>query len=445
MELPKLKHDFQAEQGVIGCLMHAGRDGDEDSLSIVFDALKADDFFNADLRVIFAAARALWINREPVDPQLVAKKVNIDNAAGVILAAVDSVTGTALTGSYVKIVADLSRQRKAVQTAMDALSTAKGSGEVSAVVDVLRAGLESLQGSEHLPPVVTATQATDDYMRFLALRDHTMPRSAITELDFALGGGVDYGEMIVLAARPSHGKTAIALQCAHNWTRDGLSVLYVSLEMSRAALGKRIMQYSTNVPEEHWRRDMGDVRCDVEAHLEERAELFITDSLKTADQIAREVDRSVKQRGIKAAVIDYAQLIASPGKTRYEQITYTSTMLRGLASEHRILMLVLCQMSREIESRKKFVPIMSDIKESGQFEQDADVVVFLVWPHRIDANQPAHEYQFFVAKNRNRPILNSAFTARFEPSRQRVVSPRVQDMPNYEPAFEDHDPFANGW
>jgi replicative DNA helicase len=438
--IPTFKHDSKAELAVLGCMMHAARDGDQECLDQVFDLLRSDDFFDAPHRAIFASMEAMRDAREPIDPQLVARHCGVEHSAALLLVAIDSVTGTATVASYAKIVAGSAKQRRVVTAALDALQGARDS-EPEAVIRKLHEDLEALHKAEGMTPLTTGAEAASDYMRFLSLSDQTMPRTALPELNYAIGGGVDYGEMVVLAARPSHGKTAVALQFVHNWTADGLPVLYISLEMSANALGKRIMQYSSAVPEENWRRDIGGVRSDVENYLGQRAEWFIADNLNTCQEIAREIERSVRHRGIKAAVVDYAQLIQSPGKSRYEQITHTSTVLRGLASEHRIILLVLCQMSRDIESRKKFLPIMSDIKESGQFEQDADVVIFVVWPHRIDSSQPAHEYQFFVAKNRNRPILTSAFTARFEPSRQRVLSPRVQDMPNYVPSFQEYDHF----
>lgn len=439
MNIPSLKIDSHAERCALGCIMHAGMTGDDEALDLLFELTEAD-FHGPDNRRIFTAALQLRERRQPIDPQLVAREVGNKDGAGLILAVAQEVTGTALAGSYVEILKAATKQRSVVFAALDALKAVDGLGGANKAAEILRKGLESVSDAERGATVTTGAQAAAGYLKFLTGHNRQLLRAALPELDSALGGGVDFGEMVILAARPSHGKTAIALQFAHHWTEDQIPVLYVSLEMSANALGKRIMQYSSSVPEEYWRSDINNVCNDVERHLGARAELYIADGLTDLDRIVREIDRSVKTRGVRAVIVDYAQLIKGPGKTRYEQITNISTVLRTLASEHNIAMLVLCQMSREIESRKKFVPIMSDIKESGQFEQDADVVVFLVWPNRIDRSAPANEYQFFIAKNRNRPIVSSAFTARFEPSRQRVVSPTVKDMPNYESCFEEFAP-----
>jgi replicative DNA helicase len=97
-------------------------------------------------------------------------------------------------------------------------------------------------------------------------------------------------------------------------------------------------------------------------------------------------------------------------------------------------------MNRSIESRSTFAPVMSDLRDSGQFEQDADVILFLIWPHRIDSSKPANEYKVYVAKNRNRETVLPVVKCRFDPSRQAIrpqhVIERARVMDNYTPAFE---------
>jgi replicative DNA helicase len=113
-------------------------------------------------------------------------------------------------------------------------------------------------------------------------------------------------------------------------------------------------------------------------------------------------------------------LPASKGKTSYERVTQTSIALRQAANDTGCLLLVLCQLSRDIEHRTQFVPMPSDLKDSGQLEQDADVITFLVWPHRIESSKDPQDFQVWVAKNRNRPINQTMVECRFEPSRQRI-------------------------
>lgn len=438
-----LRHDASAEKCLLGNLFHAANSeeaGDEYA-ALIFEQVRAEDFFTPEHRAIFSAAQVIHTRGERCYPDIVARNVRgVEGPAAECLEALHSVAGVGTTKAHVEIIRKAAGHRRLVLATLEAMKAAESDSDTDHIVDTLASNLEALKAEQAGARLVTGEEAAAQYMRFLTHRPHGLPRTALAELDHALGGGVDFGEMIVLAARPSHGKTAIALQFLHQWTEDQIPVLYVSVEMSATALGKRIMQYSSDVHEEDWRRNTVDLQSDVSSYFQSRAPYYIADGINSIESVASEVEKSVKQRGVKAVVIDYAQLLHSPGKSRYEQITHTSTRLRNLASQHNIIMLVLCQMSREIENRKKFTPIMSDIKESGQFEQDADAIVFLVWPHRIDSAQPAHEYQFYVAKNRNRPILNSAFVARFEPSRQRVVSQRASDLPNYEPSFDGFEP-----
>ena len=286
-------------------------------------------------------------------------------------------------------------------------------------------------------PVVTLADAAQGYIDRLKSGKATVIRTGLPDLDHAIGGGVELGEMVIFAARPSHGKSAVALQCAHNWTADDMSVLFVTEEMSATALGKRTLLFASGVPQEEWRSSIADLEIDLNEFAGERANCFVVENCGTAEAVAVEIERAVRERGIKAAIVDYAQLLSSPGKSRYEQITNTSISLRKVASEQRIVLLVLCQLNREIESRERFQPKISDLKDTGQLEQDADVIVFLVWPHRIDQSQPANLYKFYVAKNRNREIVKPVVECRFEPSRQMMVGQRSRDLPNYEPAFED--------
>jgi len=282
-------------------------------------------------------------------------------------------------------------------------------------------------------------RAASMYLAELASGRETLIETGIPDLDYSIGGGVALGEMVIVAARPSHGKSAVALQMAHHMSGCGLPVVLISEEMSALALGKRALQFLTATPEEHWKVRLEEVANDIETHFKERAEILIVESCGSVDRACEEIEKVVNEKQAKVAVVDYAQLLTAKGKGRYEQITAVSQQLRMLASRLQIVVVVLAQLNREIENRKKFIPMMSDIKETGQLEQDADVILFGVWPHRIDSSKSPKEYLFFVAKNRNRAILQGAFECEFHPARQMLVKEKVQSLPEYEPAFESDD------
>lgn len=251
------------------------------------------------------------------------------------------------------------------------------------------------------------------------------PRERLLEtglpgLDAALGGGFALGEMVIIAARPSHGKSMCGLQMIHCASANLLPCMVVSEEMANCILGKRTLQYASEVPEERWDLEQENIALDVDRHFENRAPTFLV-TCGTIEKAFEEIEKGVEQRGVKLVVVDYATLLQSKGSSRYEQATNVSLKLRQAASQFNIAVVALCQLNRAIESRKQFLPMTADIRETGQFEQDADVILFVVWPHKIDSRSPAGEYLIFVSKNRNRGIRSSVVKCVFEPARQRLV------------------------
>lgn len=318
-------------------------------------------------------------------------------------------------------------------------SAAKQQGERNYLRDARQQDWDRVKVPKYVcPPPHTDVRVTtleDAANNYLEASKNASPLIdlGIPDVDYAIGGGVELGEMVIMAARPSHGKSAVALQCIHNATGLGRPSLIISEEMSALALGKRAVQFASDVPQEHWRTSSDTVEAHVRDHFQQRAKCIVFESCGTVERAAEEIRRAVNEHGVTFAVVDYAQLLGSSGKTRYEQTTNTSIALRQVASSCKIILIVLAQLNRAIESRSAFTPLMSDLKDTGQLEQDADVILFLCWPHRIDASKPANEYQIFVGKNRNRAINQVAVTCRFEPSRQMFLAERGHAAPFDEP------------
>ena len=276
------------------------------------------------------------------------------------------------------------------------------------------------QPDEPPPPKTEGTtiqEAAVEYLVSLESGSQNLIELGIGDLDYSLGGGVAPGEMVVIAARPSHGKSAVALQCLDECAKNGLPGLIISEEMSVAAIGKRAIQYASNTPEEHWRHESVAVGKQLDKHYQASEPVYIEVGCRTPERAAATIEHYANN-GVKVVVVDYAQLLVGKGKGRYEQVTEMSMALRQAAHSTGVVLLVLCQLNRAVETRNEFVPKMHDLKESGQIEQDADVIVFLVWPHRIDSSNDPKQFQVYVAKNRNRGIMQAAFRCSFNPSRQ---------------------------
>ena len=285
------------------------------------------------------------------------------------------------------------------------------------------------------PNRTTVSKSTALYLSGLASGEEMLTTTGIPELDQAIGGGIADGEMVIVAARPSHGKTAIALQMAHHMSANGLPVVLISEEMTERAIGKRAVQFASEIPEQRWLADIDKVEAELEEHFAKRKEIYIVESCGTIDRTCQEVERSVREQGARVAIIDYAQLLKANGESRYDAISKVSQELRMLATRLNVIVVVLAQLNRGIESRTKFVPVMSDIKETGQLEQDADVIIFGVYPRKINPDADPMDYVIFVAKNRNRAINSSAFHCEFDGARQMLREESITSADNYETAF----------
>jgi len=243
----------------------------------------------------------------------------------------------------------------------------------------------------------------------------------IPELDYAIGDGLGEGELMIIGARPSHGKSAIALQMSHHLTERGVPVLIVSQEMSDIALGKRTLQFLSEIPQDDWAFSTRELREEAALHFAKRSPAYILETIPNAIELCERAIKMQQEDGVRVLFVDYAQIVQGIGKSQYERVTDVSSRLRRLATETGLAIVCLAQLSREVEKRPKFEPSGKDLKDSGQLEQDADVVVFAHWPYKIDQKNDRNLYSFIVDKNRNRAIRKYGFNVHFEPERQRLL------------------------
>lgn len=268
------------------------------------------------------------------------------------------------------------------------------------------------------PTRTTLKAAVAESLEHSASGKQNLIKLGIPDLDRAIGGGVEFGEMVMVAARPSHGKSAVALQMVSNFTAMGIESAFFSEEMSSLIVGKRTVQFLSPIPEPLWSQQRATVEGQAERYFGDRAECHIVEGCRTVERVCDQV-RQLASNGVKAVVIDYVQLLSSQG-SRYETVTANSVALRKVCSETGVIMIVLAQMSRAIEGRDDVVPKTSDLRESGQLEQDADVLLFLVWPWKMNPEKEKGEYLMFVMKNRNREIVSTTVKGYFDPARQKV-------------------------
>lgn len=288
--------------------------------------------------------------------------------------------------------------------------------------------LKVIERSHTGPRIYSLQDAAESYLDSLAAGKERLHSLGMAQLDNAIGGGVASGEMVIIAARPSHGKSAMALQILDKATQAGHACLMISEEMSRIAIGKRTVTYASEIHQEDWMRDMEAVKRDVSEHFKGRDKCMVVEACGTVEAATDQIRKAVDTMGVKYVAVDYIQILGGKGVDTRTRINYTSNKLREVANETGIVLIALAQLKRDVEGRDKFMPRASDLKESGQLEQDADVILMACWPHRFDMKQPANKYLIFTVKNRNREIRKGLVECEFVPSRQQF---RQEPPANY--------------
>jgi replicative DNA helicase len=234
--------------------------------------------------------------------------------------------------------------------------------------------------------------------------------------------GVAPGEMCVIAARPSNGKTAFGCQWARNMAGCNVPCLIISEEMSAIMLGKRALQSFSNQSEQYWGRDtVPMLRNDVTRYFTGKAPIFIVENCNSIDRTEKVIEQFVGLHGVRFVVVDYLQLLKSKGNSRYEEVSDISMRLKQAAGRHDLAMLAMAQLNREVEKRKGNEPQLSDLRDAGQIEQDADIVLFLQHPYRMNQKAWEHDptlFRVWCKKHRNGAIRHPFMEISFDLERQ---------------------------
>lgn len=266
----------------------------------------------------------------------------------------------------------------------------------------------------------TLETAAIDYLESIRSGTCSAVKSGIPDLDASIEG-VGFGEVAIVAGLPGHGKTALAMQWILSAAGEGMPGLILSEEMSRIALGKRVVQVSTAVHEEHWREHLDAVAGHVRTLFQDRALIRVREQCGTIDRAEELIDQHCQVDGVRIVAIDYLQLLGSRHGKRYEDVSEVSRRLKQAAARNGCAMLVCCQLNREINKRQNFEPRNSDLRESGQIEQDADLILFAQWPYRLQCDyQDESEYRIYCTKRRNGPVNSPVVITTWNPERQIV-------------------------
>ncbi len=411
-------HDNDAEQMVLGCMLYP----DEEGVRIAAEELYSEDFYSPAHRLIFEACIDLYNNNKPVDFILVREKIEsmgyLEQIGG-IQYLVD-LSGLAATTAKTKYYVDIVKKKAILRNLVRAGDRISQSGyEGSDEIDVILADAEKDIFEVSQNRKTTDFTPIDEVMAEVIETIDRVSRShnSITgvptgfiDFDF-ITAGLQKSDLIIVAGRPAMGKTTFALNIAQNAAVEhNIPVAIFSLEMSREQLGSRMLSAQALVDS----RNIRDGRLTAEEFDSiamamgalSSAPIYIYDSPELNPTMLREKCRRLQmEKGIELVVVDYMQLMQGTGnknESDQQRVSYISRSLKAIARELNIPVIALSQLSRGNESRNDKRPVMSDLRESGAIEQDADLICLLFREEYYKKDDPElkNKAEVIIAKHR---------------------------------------------
>jgi len=434
-----LPNNLDAERSILGAILL-----DNNALNTAIEALKAEDFFLPQHRHVFQQMIALGESQHAIDLVTLTEELHrhgeLEAAGGApyLASLTDGVARVTNVEHYARIVKEKAMLRNLIHATHNIQQRAfDGEDGADAILDGAESSIFALAEDRIKAGLLPMKEIVHD--NFDRLEKIFKEGKSITGISTGYGeldkllSGLQPSELIILAARPSQGKTALALNLAENIAlRGGLPVAIFSLEMSKESLLQRLVASvgqvdahkfrSGHLSREDWRR-MTDALGTIA-----NAPLWVDDAGSISVlEIGAKARRLKRDKGLSLLVVDYLQLITGRGRfnSRQEEVASISRGLKGLAKELQIPVLVLSQLTRAPE-RDERGPQLSDLRESGAIEQDADVVMFIYRPNwgKMDLTpEERDESQIIIAKQRNGPTDKVKFVFRSRLTRFEEAAP----------------------
>ena len=409
-------HNLEAEESVLGSMMLSA-----DAIADVIEIVRPNDFYRTANAKIFDTLREVYGRGDPVDAitavEELKRRGTLDEVGGhlAISDLVDRVPTPSSAASYARIVAETSLLRRLIGAAADIMDMAYSpQEEPEQVADAAEQRIYEVARHGEKEQVASLHQLVDEAMTDLERIQNRESAFAGVPTGFrdvdSLLSGMQSGNLIVIAARPGVGKSSFVTNVARNVAVDaGLPVAMFSLEMSRWEIGMRLLCGEARVPWDSIRNKRVGAedwsRIAQAADSLHEAPLFIVDSgnVTLVDIRAKARRLSARRAGLGMIIVDYLQLMSHTRRVdnRQQEIAEISRGLKMLAKELEIPVIAVSQLNRDPERRQDKRPQLSDLRESGAIEQDADVVMFI---HRDDSD-PAKKglADLIVSKHRNGP------------------------------------------
>ncbi len=420
---------LEAEESLIGAMLLS-----PEAVSIAYETVVAEDFYRPLHGQIFTAILALTNAAEPVDYVTVQAKLQEHGSAAVELAVLSSLQlntpSAANAQHYAEIVRDKAQQRRLIAVAGEVVDEAyRPTDDVVGLIDEAERKINAIADNRKVDSVSPLQRLLLAEADILETRGETRGQlngleTGYRSLDLVLQG-LQPTSLTIVGARPGTGKTAFALGIlVHVGAVVQRPALYFSLEMSRQELAERILASTARIDSSKLRTgdlSEGDWNRAHEAFgFLQSAKVFIDDNPALTVMDVRSRSRRIKQQqgDLGVVIVDYLQLMSSRSRAENRQVEVSdmSRSLKILARELQCPVIALSQLSRKLEDRADKRPIMSDLRESGSLEQDADVVLFLFRPEQYGdvTNDKKADAEIIVGKNRNGPTRSAHLTWRGE-------------------------------
>ena len=417
-----MPNNQEAEQAIIGSMLM-----DQDAIVLASEKLNEDDFYNSRFRALYNAISDMYRQGSAVDLVTLTEKLRAKGVPEEVVSVefisniIASVPTSANVRYYIDIVAEKALLRRLIHTTEGIANQGyKDTTDVNELLETTEREIfqivNSRSSSEDFVPINTVALETLENIQSAAMNTGSVTglSTGFRDLDYRTAG-LQPSDLILIAARPSMGKTAFALNIAEYVAMiNHVSTAIFSLEMSRIQLAKRLISMNSRVDSQHIRT--GNLEDDEWAKITEssiilgESSLVIDDTPGITIHELRSKCRKLKmERGLDLIIIDYLQLMSSGSSnrniSRQQEISDISRALKGLARELNCPVVALSQLSREVEKREDKRPILSDLRESGAIEQDADVVMFLYRDeyYTKDSSQKKGITEVIIGKQRNGP------------------------------------------
>ncbi len=403
---------------------------DSSSVDVVRQFVCVDDFYSDIHRILQRSIFRICDDGGELDTVTLAADLESSGnlaeigGAAYLIEVLEAVPHSAHAASYARLVAESSRRRSAIAIGRELVKQAfdATASEASLMESAVTAALklsELLSRVERQRPRPLSEHVLDAIEGY---RTGGAPSLewGLPEIDRMIGG-VMPGEMIVIGARPSHGKSLLGLQWLDEASKKGIPGLMISEEMSAASLATRSLASFSDIPADEWHLRSGKLTHDSKQHFSRRAPVVIAEKCATVAAAERAIERAVRTHGVRIVAVDYVQLLSGEGETREQRVADVSMRMKAAAMRHDVVLLLLAQLNRSIESRDNPQPQLSDLRDSGGIENDADVAIFPFWPFKFDDTYgDSSEYRVYCRKNRNRGIREHVIKLRIVPERQRI-------------------------